>query len=51
MSIGSNVIWRGIKCMVTNTFRSGVIVISPKGNGKRPAKYYTVKEWEVVQCP
>jgi hypothetical protein len=47
LSIGATVLWKGKRCSITNRYRNGILVISPKGNGNNPAKYYTVKEREV----
>ena len=47
-TIGATVVWKGRNVMITNRFRNGTLVISPKGNGNNPAKYYTVKEHEVT---
>jgi hypothetical protein len=46
-SIGATVVWKNKDCLITNRYRNGTIVISPKGNGDSPAKYYTVKERDV----
>jgi hypothetical protein len=48
LSIGATVLWKGKRCSITNRYRNGILVISPKGNGNNPAKYYTVKEREVT---
>lgn len=46
-TIGSTISWKGKDCIITNRFRNGILVISPKGNGNDPAKYYSVKEHDV----
>jgi hypothetical protein len=48
LSIGATVLWKGKQCSITNRFRNGIIVISPKGNGDNQAKYYTVNERDVT---
>lgn len=47
LSIGTTVLWKDKLCLITNRYRNGILVISPKGNGSDQAKYYTVKEREV----
>ena len=47
-SIGMYVTWHNKKCLICNRRVNGQLLISPMGNGDAPAKYYTVKEWDVV---
>jgi hypothetical protein len=46
-SIGATVIWRAKHCIITNHYPNGTLVVSPKGNGNAPAKYYTTHERDV----
>jgi hypothetical protein len=45
--IGEYVMYHNLKCIITNKFLNGKLIISPMGNGNNPAQYYTVKEFEV----
>lgn len=45
--IGCTIVWRNKDCLITNRYPNGTLVISPKGNGDAPAKYYNAKERDV----
>lgn len=54
MSIGTFVLWKNKRCVITNAFINGKIIVSPMGNGNNPAKYFTSHERDVqtltLQC-
>jgi len=47
-SIGMYVLFHNRKHVICNRWMNGQLLISPMGNGDGIAKYYTVKEWDVI---